>query len=106
MEEIAMNNNGNTNTGQTRQLYPRIVSKPGILYGKPVIEGTRLSVEVLLQNLPVAIPVTICSMPTLSWHLKILLPQLSTLHGSLPILLTSQMIKSAPSHDVSSRCEH
>ncbi|HZU69930.1 MAG TPA: DUF433 domain-containing protein [Ktedonobacteraceae bacterium] len=46
-----MNNNGNTNTGQTRQLYPRIVSKPGILYGKPVIEGTRLSVEVLLQNL-------------------------------------------------------
>jgi len=36
---------------QTRHLYPRIVSKPGILYGKPVIEGTRLSVETLLESL-------------------------------------------------------
>lgn len=51
MEEIRMNNSENTNTGQTRRLYPRIVSKPGILYGKPVIEGTRLSVEAILQNL-------------------------------------------------------
>ncbi|HJT57779.1 MAG TPA: DUF433 domain-containing protein [Ktedonobacteraceae bacterium] len=46
-----MNNSENTNTSRTRQLYPRIVSKAGILYGKPVIEGTRLSVEAILQNL-------------------------------------------------------
>ncbi len=46
-----MNNNENTSTDQTRHLYPRIVSKPGILYGKPVVEGTRLSVEAILQNL-------------------------------------------------------
>ena len=49
MEEKGMNNS--TNIDQTRQLYPRIVSKPGILYGKPVVEGTRLSVEVILQHL-------------------------------------------------------
>lgn len=51
MEETAMNHNEHTNTDQTRHLYPRIVSKPGILYGKPVIEGTRLSVEAILHNL-------------------------------------------------------
>ena len=36
---------------QTRQLYPRIESDPAILHGKPVIQGTRLSVEVLLENI-------------------------------------------------------
>lgn len=46
-----MNHSKNTNTDQARQLYPRIVSKPGILYGKPVVEGTRLSVEAILQHL-------------------------------------------------------
>lgn len=46
-----MNYSEHTNTDQTRQLYPRIVSKPGILHGKPVIEGIRLSVETILQNL-------------------------------------------------------
>ncbi len=51
MEETKMNHGESTNTDQTRHLYPRIVSKPGILYGKPVIEGTRLSVETILQNL-------------------------------------------------------
>ncbi len=51
MEEIGMNHSENTNTDQTRHLYPRIVSKPGILYGKPVIEGTRLSVEAILHHL-------------------------------------------------------
>jgi uncharacterized protein (DUF433 family) len=51
MEETEMNYNEHMNTDQTRQLYPRIVSEPGILYGKPVIEGTRLSVETILQNL-------------------------------------------------------
>jgi len=51
MEKTKMNHNEDTNTDQTQQLYPRIVSKPGILYGKPVIEGTRLSVEAILQNL-------------------------------------------------------
>jgi uncharacterized protein (DUF433 family) len=51
MEETVMNHSNNTNTDQTRRLYPRIVSKPGILYGKPVIEGTRLSVEAILLNL-------------------------------------------------------
>src|SRR5579884_3315399 len=51
MEETAMNQSEHMNTDQTRQLSPRIVSKPGILYGKPVIEGTRLSVEALLHNL-------------------------------------------------------
>ena len=51
MEETEMNHSEHTNTAQTRHLFPRIVSKPGILYGKPVIEGTRLSVEALLHNL-------------------------------------------------------
>ena len=51
MEETKMNHSEHTNADQTRHLYPRIVSKPGILYGKPVIEGTRLSVEALLHNL-------------------------------------------------------
>lgn len=46
-----MNHGKNTNTSQTRHLYPHIVSKPGILYGKPIIEGTRLSVEAVLQDL-------------------------------------------------------
>lgn len=45
-----MNYSEYTNPDQTRHLYPRIVSKPGILYGKPVVEGTRLSVEVILQQ--------------------------------------------------------
>lgn len=40
-----------TEQGQPRQLYPRIVSNPHILHGKPVIAGSRLSVEVLLENL-------------------------------------------------------
>jgi uncharacterized protein (DUF433 family) len=51
MGETVMNHSNNTNTDQTRHLYPRIVSKPGILYGKPIIEGTRLSVEAILLNL-------------------------------------------------------
>ncbi len=33
------------------QLAPRIVSDPGILQGKPVIQGSRLSVEKILENL-------------------------------------------------------
>lgn len=41
----------NTNLGQPRQLYPRIESVPGILHGKPVIQGTRMSVAVLLDHL-------------------------------------------------------
>src|SRR5215472_4404707 len=41
----------NRQPDQTRHLYPRIASKPGILFGKPVIEGTRLSVEVLLESI-------------------------------------------------------
>jgi len=36
---------------QPRQLYPRIVSDPEILLGKPVIEGTRLSVAIILERL-------------------------------------------------------
>jgi uncharacterized protein (DUF433 family) len=36
---------------QARQLYPRIESDPEILHGKPVIQGTRMSVEVILDNL-------------------------------------------------------
>ena len=36
---------------QARQLYPRIESDPDILHGKPVIQGTRMSVEVILDNL-------------------------------------------------------
>jgi len=30
---------------------PRIVSNPNILLGKPVVEGTRLSVELILEKL-------------------------------------------------------
>jgi uncharacterized protein (DUF433 family) len=36
---------------EPRQLAPRIVSDPGILRGKPVIQGSRLSVEKVLENL-------------------------------------------------------
>lgn len=51
MEQTGMNHSTNTNPDQALHLYPRIVSKPGILCGKPVIEGTRLSVEAILLNL-------------------------------------------------------
>lgn len=37
--------------GQSRQLTPRIESDPDILRGKPVIAGTRLSVETILAAL-------------------------------------------------------
>jgi len=37
--------------GQVRQLAPRIESDAEILHGKPVIAGTRISVEVLLEHL-------------------------------------------------------
>lgn len=36
---------------EPQQLAPRIVSDPGILRGKPVIQGSRLSVEKILENL-------------------------------------------------------
>ena len=36
---------------EPRQLAARIVSDPGILRGKPVIQGSRLSVEKILENL-------------------------------------------------------
>jgi uncharacterized protein (DUF433 family) len=35
---------------QPRQLYPRIESDPGILRGKPIIQGSRLTVETILEN--------------------------------------------------------
>lgn len=41
----------NTHKNQPRELYPGIESDPDILFGKPVIQGSRLSVEVILQNL-------------------------------------------------------
>lgn len=34
-----------------RQLAPRIESSPDILHGKPVIAGTRMSVELILEEL-------------------------------------------------------
>jgi uncharacterized protein (DUF433 family) len=37
--------------GAPRQLAPRIESDPDILGGKPVIAGSRLSVETILENL-------------------------------------------------------
>lgn len=37
--------------GQPRQLAPRIESDPDILRGKPVVVGTRLSVETILEAL-------------------------------------------------------
>jgi uncharacterized protein (DUF433 family) len=30
---------------------PRIVSDPGVMMGKPVIEGTRITVELILEKL-------------------------------------------------------
>lgn len=36
---------------EPRQLASRIVSDPGILGGKPVIQGSRLSVEKILENI-------------------------------------------------------
>lgn len=36
---------------QVRQLAPRVESDPEMLHGKPVIAGTRLSVEILLEHL-------------------------------------------------------
>ena len=36
---------------QTRQLYPRIESDPEIGRGQPVIAGTRMSVEIILERL-------------------------------------------------------
>lgn len=46
-----MENGEQADAGQPRRLYPGIESDPEILYGKPVIQGTRLSVELILQNL-------------------------------------------------------
>jgi len=46
-----MENVEQADAGQPRQLYPGIESDPDILYGKPVIQGSRLSVEVVLENL-------------------------------------------------------
>ncbi|HEY7350173.1 MAG TPA: DUF433 domain-containing protein [Ktedonobacterales bacterium] len=40
-----------TPQGAPRQLAPRIESDPDILGGKPVIAGSRLSVETVLENL-------------------------------------------------------
>ena len=31
--------------------YPRIISDPKVMHGKPVIEGTRLTVELILEKL-------------------------------------------------------
>ena len=36
---------------QTRQLYPRIESDPEISRGQPIIAGTRMSVEIILERL-------------------------------------------------------
>ncbi len=36
--------------GRPRQLHPRIESDPGILHGKPIIQGSRLTVETILEN--------------------------------------------------------
>ncbi len=41
----------NNPQGAPRQLAPRIESDPDILGGKPVIAGSRLSVETILENL-------------------------------------------------------
>lgn len=41
----------NTQENKTRQLAPRIMSNPNIMLGKPVIQGSRLTVEQLLDNL-------------------------------------------------------
>jgi uncharacterized protein (DUF433 family) len=46
-DDLEQSNNGD----QSRQLFSRIESNPAILHGKPVIAGTRLSVEVLLESL-------------------------------------------------------
>lgn len=37
--------------GETRQLAPRITSNPNVMRGKPVIQGSRLTVEKVLENL-------------------------------------------------------
>jgi len=42
---------GDRNREPARQLAPRIESSPNILHGKPVIAGTRMSVEVVLEKL-------------------------------------------------------
>ena len=42
---------GDKNTKPRNKHGPRILSVPGVLGGKPVIEGTRIPVQVLLQNL-------------------------------------------------------
>ena len=39
------------NSPHPRELAPRIESDPGILHGKPIIQGTRLSVESVLERL-------------------------------------------------------
>lgn len=36
---------------QTRQLYPRIESDPEISRGQPIIAGTRMGVEIILERL-------------------------------------------------------
>ena len=36
---------------EPRLLYPRIESDPQILGGKPIIQGSRLSVETILENM-------------------------------------------------------
>jgi uncharacterized protein (DUF433 family) len=36
--------------GHPRQLHPRIESDSGILQGKPIIQGSRLTVETILEN--------------------------------------------------------
>lgn len=36
---------------ETRQLAPRITSNPNVMRGKPVIQGSRLTVEKILENL-------------------------------------------------------
>jgi len=36
---------------RTRELAPRIESDPHILHGKPIVQGTRLSVESIFENL-------------------------------------------------------
>lgn len=38
-------------TRRTKDLAPRIVADAGILAGKPVVRGTRIAVELVLQKL-------------------------------------------------------
>ncbi len=41
----------------TRPLLKRIVTDPKIMLGKPVIRGTRITVEVILEKLAADIPI-------------------------------------------------